>query len=224
MFILVAVKDTIPVPPKAFALPPHITIKDAINRKYSNKLVSQKGLGLSVWDILTAEDGKVTWGNGLMYYKVSFRLMLFSPFISEIIVGKVLSSSKKYIRISLGFFRDIYILPAFLPPNSAFDQDENKWFWYSDEDDRVYSQIELLNTIYTQRLYIDIGEPVRFRVDSIEWQDIRPPPPPNELGELPPQKDPIDRAGMKVLATIAESGLGVVSWWDGQEEEVVMEE
>ena len=26
-------------------------------------------MALSIWDLLTAEDGKVTWGNGLMYYK-----------------------------------------------------------------------------------------------------------------------------------------------------------
>lgn len=37
--------------------------------RYANKLVSEKGLAISVYDIMTAEDGKVTWGNGLMYYK-----------------------------------------------------------------------------------------------------------------------------------------------------------
>ena len=43
------------------------------DRRYANKLISGKGLALSVYDILTAENGKATWGNGLMYYKgVSF--------------------------------------------------------------------------------------------------------------------------------------------------------
>lgn len=42
--------------------------------RYANKLVPEKGLALSVFDILTAEDGKVTWGNGLMYYKGKYRL------------------------------------------------------------------------------------------------------------------------------------------------------
>lgn len=37
--------------------------------RYANKLIAQKGLALSIYDILTAEDGRVTWGNGLMYYK-----------------------------------------------------------------------------------------------------------------------------------------------------------
>lgn len=37
--------------------------------RFANKLVPEKGLALSVYDVLTAEDGKVTWGNGMMYYK-----------------------------------------------------------------------------------------------------------------------------------------------------------
>lgn len=37
--------------------------------RYANKLISGKGLALSVYDILTAEDGRVTWGNGQMYFK-----------------------------------------------------------------------------------------------------------------------------------------------------------
>jgi DNA-directed RNA polymerase III subunit RPC8 len=40
--------------------------------RFSNKLVPDKGLALSVYDVWTAEDGKVTWGNGMMYYKGQF--------------------------------------------------------------------------------------------------------------------------------------------------------
>ena len=85
-----------------------------------------KGLALSCFDILTAEDGKVTWGNGLMYYKgelrvvqeensslrsgaVSFRLMLFAPFLGEVIVGKVVSSTKSYIR-GISCFPSVYVI------------------------------------------------------------------------------------------------------------------
>ncbi len=45
------------------------TVPMLLFRRYANKLIPDKGLGLSAFDILTAEDGKVTWGNGLMYYK-----------------------------------------------------------------------------------------------------------------------------------------------------------
>jgi DNA-directed RNA polymerase III subunit RPC8 len=58
--------------------------------------------------------------------------MIFAPFIGEVITGKIISTSKSYIRskslypqpgnannvVSVDFFRDIYIVPALLPPNS----------------------------------------------------------------------------------------------------------
>lgn len=44
--------------------------------------------------------------------------MLFAPFVGEVIVGKVLSCTPNYIRITLGFFEDIYVPPTLLPANS----------------------------------------------------------------------------------------------------------
>ncbi|KAI9636308.1 uncharacterized protein MKK02DRAFT_33531 [Dioszegia hungarica] len=210
MFVLLVVKDTVPVPPKTFGLSPSVTILDALNKKYANKLIPEKGLALSVFDILTAEDGKVTWGNGMMYYKVSIRLMLFAPFHSEIIVGKVVETTSSY----------------YLWASSRIDIISKRFFWYSDEDEKTLTVDQLLSTVIAQRLYIDVGEPIRFRVDSIDFQDIRPDPPvilepgakeeAKELGEpVEATKDPYKSAGFRILGTIAESGLGLVSWWDG---------
>lgn len=58
----------------------------------------------------------------------------------------------------------------------------------------------------TDRLYLDEGESIRVRIDSVQWHDIRPVPPPqyNNAGELvlsEPEKDPMDKAGFKVLVS-----------------------
>lgn len=57
--------------------------------------------------------------------------MMFSPFLGEVILGKILSTTPQWIRgklvaaaskltlVSLGFFQDIYIPPSLLPDNSA---------------------------------------------------------------------------------------------------------
>jgi len=79
----------------------------------------------------------------------------------------------------------------------------------------------------------------------VEWQDVRPAPPPvyNAAGEPEstiPEKDAMEKAGYKILvclllchcarqeadqkASIAESGLGVISWWNQGEQEEEMEE
>ena len=134
---------------------------------------------------------------------------------------------------------------------------QKRFFWYSDDedDDRTLSVEELLSTVVSQRLYIENGEPIRFRVDSIDWQDIRPEPPViqepgaevKEETEGEGKKDPFHSAGFRILVsplhvshvselirisvhdcyegrvlivqgTIAESGLGLVNWWEPQEE------
>ncbi|WVQ83164.1 hypothetical protein IAT38_005302 [Cryptococcus sp. DSM 104549] len=228
MFVLLGVRDTVPVAPKAFDIPPAVTIEDSLNKKFANKLVPDKGLALSVYDILTAEDGKVTWGNGLMYYKVSFRLLLFAPFHGELLVGRVMSITRSYIRISLGFFQDIYILQSLLPPNSVYDPDK-KAFFYVTDDDKYLTPRELLESPLGERMYIYLHDVLRFRVDSIEWQDVRPTPQAQlkeaaayeaaGAGGPPVQgRDPIEKAGFKILATIADVGLGIPEWWEGQGE------
>lgn len=81
-----------------------------------------------------------------------------------------------------------------------------------------------------ERLYIDPQEPIRFRVDRVEWQAVKPTPniPLSQMGDMngdldSEQKDPIEKAGYKVFVTIAESGLGVTSWWEDAGDEDNME-
>lgn len=119
------------------------------------------------------------------------------------------------------------------------DPQENRYFWYTDPDneDKIYTPAELLNTVVTgvskvpviaytdrsvERLYIDPGEPIRFRVSDIEWKDIKPiikAPQFDADGNLPQgeEEEPLDKAGYKVMVTIAESGLGIISWWNSAE-------
>ncbi len=64
-------------------------------------------------------------------------------------------------------------------------------------------------TYHAARLYIDIDEPVRFRVDSVEWQDVRPIPVAQTAltngdangHEEVPQKDPLETAGYKIMVS-----------------------
>ncbi|TXT13056.1 hypothetical protein VHUM_01457 [Vanrija humicola] len=237
MFNLIAVRDTVPVAPKTFGIDPAITIQDALNKKFANRLIPERGLALSVFDILTAEDGRVTWGNGQMFYKVSFRLVLFAPFVGEVILGKVHSTTPEYIRVSLGFFQDVYIPPTLLPPGSAYDDNEKRFFWYPGDDANQMDEAQLLNTIKAERFYYDPGEPIRFRVDSIEWHENEPGPPqarkePEEGADAAPAADDkgaYERAGYRIIAAVAEQGLGLISWWGeneagGEEGEEVVEE
>lgn len=77
-----------------------------------------------------------------------------------------------------------------------------------------------------ERFYYDPGEPIRFRVDTVEWQEHEPGPPtdrPQENDEEEP-KDPKEKAGYVILASVSEQGLGLINWWDDAGEEEYAEE
>ncbi|KAJ9123143.1 hypothetical protein QFC22_001336 [Naganishia vaughanmartiniae] len=83
----------------------------------------------------------------------------------------------------------------------------------------------------TQRLYIYKKDTIRFRVASLQWQEVEPLPPnvrdkPREIDPetgLPKEmtQEEVDakeaqreqEAGLKIMASIEEQGLGNPEWW-----------
>jgi DNA-directed RNA polymerase III subunit RPC8 len=91
---------------------------------------------------------------------VHFRLIVFRPFKGEILMGKLISSSDMGLRISMGFFDDIFVpAPAMLFEPSRFSDVEKVWIWESSPE---------------SILYFDHNEMVRFRVEGETWTDLSP--------------------------------------------------
>jgi DNA-directed RNA polymerase III subunit RPC8 len=84
-------------------------------------VLADVGLCVCVFDIAEAGEGKVRYGDGFLWYsgqwllcdfggasaeprRVTFRLVVFRPFTSEVILAKVKSSDEDGIR------RELYIL------------------------------------------------------------------------------------------------------------------
>jgi DNA-directed RNA polymerase III subunit RPC8 len=60
-----------------------------------------------VYDILSIGEGLIIPGDGGSYHRVQFRLVVFRPFIGEVIVGKIKASAPAGIQgaqISFFFF------------------------------------------------------------------------------------------------------------------------
>ena len=60
----------------------------------ADKVVPKAGLVVCVYDILDIQGGFVYPSDGAAIYDVTFRLVVFLPFIGEVIVGRLASSSK----------------------------------------------------------------------------------------------------------------------------------
>ncbi|KAF0909241.1 hypothetical protein E2562_032953 [Oryza meyeriana var. granulata] len=89
MFVLSQIEHNLPMPPHLLSQPLVDAIKAELERLFLDKVVANLGLCVSVYDIRSVEGGLIFPGQGCSTYKVSFRLLMFRPFVGEVLVGKI---------------------------------------------------------------------------------------------------------------------------------------
>ncbi|XP_032688882.1 DNA-directed RNA polymerase III subunit RPC8 isoform X1 [Odontomachus brunneus] len=166
MFILADLKDTVRTPPSNFKQKLNDMIAEELNRKLVNKVYINVGLCIILYDITKIEESHIFPGDGASHTSVSFRFVVFRPFMEEILIGKIRSCSIDGIYVTLGFFEDIIIPPHKLQHPSRFDQMDQVWVWeYKTADGEIHD------------LFMDADELIRFRiVDEFFTEELPKPP------------------------------------------------
>ncbi|KAF2465025.1 uncharacterized protein BDR25DRAFT_306883 [Lindgomyces ingoldianus] len=205
MFILTTLEDLVQLKPSVLGLSSEKSVKDAINAKYSNKVIYDIGLCICVWDLMGASDGMIGHGTGLINVTVEFRMLVFRPFRGEILSGKIKHSDQDGITMDLDFTSEVYIPAENLPPNSTFSRAEGVWVWKTEDG---------------TELFFDKGEPALFRVESEQWEDQKP----GVVRRDPETGHVVHERGSAwtVIGSMAIPGLGPTLWWaeqDGEDEE-----
>lgn len=142
-----------------------------------------------------------------------FRLLVFKPFAGEVLVGRIRSCTEEGISVSLTFFDDIFIPSHCLQPGTAFNAEERLWVWNYDGNE----------------LFMDLDEPVRFRVLTQSFTETAPVQKEallaavankmSGIGEVGKQEEELAGEAVQVqppyriIGTVAEDGLGLLSWW-----------
>ncbi|KAF7108274.1 hypothetical protein CFC21_108772 [Triticum aestivum] len=196
MFVLSQIEHNLPMPPHLLNRPLVDAIKAELERLFLDKVVVNLGLCVSVYDILAVEGGFIFPGEGCSTYKVSFRLLMFRPFIGEVLVGKISGYDEKGLQVSLDFFTDICI-PGHLMQFGTVRGEDGRWALKTEDGDE---------------LHLDIDDEIRFLASSIKY-----PPIPVEQKE-----DDKPFAPMQINGSIKGDGLGLLAWWvaeEGEEEE-----
>lgn len=192
MFYLSEIEHTMRVPPHLLNLPLNDAIKGELERLFLDKVVANLGLVISVYDIKSIDGGFVFPSDGASTYTVKFRLVVFRPFVGEVVTAKLLESTANGLRLSLGFFDDIYVPVHLMPNPSHFEADpvnKNQVAWIWEYQDENYA--------------IDGVDEIRFRVNNISY-----PPIPIEA-----DKESNRFAPMVITGSLDADGLGPVSWW-----------
>jgi len=202
MFVLSEMKDVVQVKPFNFVHNLKSSLEFGLNKKFANKVVHNVGLCISLFDIIEIGDSYILPGNGASHTPVTFRFIVFRPFIDEILTGKIKQCTREGVYVSLGFFDDILIPQEYLQQKSKFVDAEQLWVWEYNTDEGTHD------------LFMDINEEIRFRVIDEEFEDLTPegPAPPRVDGEAPVTVE-TRKSPYTISASVSESGLGLLSWW-----------
>ncbi|CAG8600266.1 2213_t:CDS:2 [Funneliformis caledonium] len=188
MFILSVLKDTIHIQPYDFYKSKYDALSDEINRIYANRIIQEVGLCICLFDILSASEEIVHYGNGASYAKVTFRIVVFRPFIGEILEGKVSSNTPEGVKVTLGYFDDI-LIPTNNDDGWRFDFGSQVWvrLWDNPLPENLWKSVED-KYLY---MYMDKDQPLKFRIIEEKFTDIGTKgPPPKRTGAVAGQKVP----------------------------------
>lgn len=196
MFILSKLSDLVRIPPHTFNIPIQESITNELNKKFANKVISNLGLVISLWDLIDIKDGLLKPGDGASFVEVTFRCVVWKPFIGEVVTGWVSECSSEGMKVKLEFFDEIFIPKNYFFENCFFKPVEKAWVWKPEEE---------------TELYIDINEKIRFRIEEEIFVNIKPKSSSEAFGlEEPTNKAP----PYALLASCQSDGMGCVSWWD----------
>ncbi|KAG5440014.1 hypothetical protein PCK2_000622 [Pneumocystis canis] len=102
-FLLTVLSDTIRLVPSTFQKQIMTALKDEINLKFANKVIIHIGLCICLFDIIYCGKALIKHGDGCAYISVKFRLIIFRPFIGEVLTGKIQSVSHSGMKSILLF-------------------------------------------------------------------------------------------------------------------------
>nr|KYP64824.1 DNA-directed RNA polymerase III subunit RPC8 [Cajanus cajan] len=184
MFYLSRIEHKLSLPPTRLVLPIREAIHMELEKLFLDKVIANLGLCISVYDIRSIDGGFIFAGDGAPTF--------------TIITAKLLSSNADGLRLTLGFFDDIYVPAHHLPyPNHFVAEQVNSkkgvWFW--DFNDQSYP--------------IEDTDVIKFRVQNVSYPPIPV--------EQPKESKPF--APMLVTGSLDHDGLGPVSWWFAEEVE-----
>jgi DNA-directed RNA polymerase III subunit RPC8 len=203
-----------------------------VDRKYSNKIIQDFGLCICLWDFESVGEGYIYPCDGHAHTQASFRLLMFRPFVGEVITGKIMKADREGMKVQIEFFDDIWIPAYNMPHPSVFDEAEQVWVWKHESGDKFY---------------MDMYEEIRFRVTHLnftrvtttvrglmatttgtqltkEVDDERPTPRQRSSSVDLTSTEAPRPSTLQLIGTLDDTGLGLLSWWQAGEEEEAPEE
>ena len=101
-FNLVAVEDTVRIPPERFNEPPEKVALEQLKMKYIGIVDDELGYLIAVTDVNVSPVGKIIPGDAATHHKVTFSLLTFLPKVQEVVEGEVVEVADFGVFIRIG--------------------------------------------------------------------------------------------------------------------------
>ena len=104
MFQVARIEDAnVKILPENLGKPRLEAITQEIESLYMDKVIKDLGLVVTLYEIVSIEGGTVYPGEGSAHFHVVFRVVVFRPFIGEVLEGKLKRADRKGLYVSVGF-------------------------------------------------------------------------------------------------------------------------
>lgn len=87
MYKLITVEDTVRVPPKRFTEELLDVITQELDAMVVGRIDKELGVILAVVDVEEVGEGKIILGDGAVYYKTKFKMLVYNPQVNEVVEG-----------------------------------------------------------------------------------------------------------------------------------------
>lgn len=137
MFVIALIADTIYVPPHQLSTPTISAVSSIIEQRFPNRIIVNVGLVICPYGPpISVGDGVLVPGDGGSHHQVVFNIVVFRPFVEEVLVGIVTSCYESGITVSVGTFFEHVFIPAYWMLNpSIYDASAKCWVWTPNYDD-----------------------------------------------------------------------------------------
>lgn len=153
MYQIVAIEDSVRVPPTKFGMNLDEALKSSIGEKVEGKLDVQIGIMLSVVEIDEVGEGKIIPGDGGVYYSAKFKVLSWMPREHEIVEGDVVDITEFGSFIRIGAIDGLVHISQVMDDYVSYDEKNSQLA--GKESHRILKQ----------------GDGVRARIISISFKE-----------------------------------------------------
>lgn len=205
----VTLADVVQIHPTDFHKPSIRSIEDFVNAKYADKVIHKIGLCVGFHSLISASEGLIGHGTGIVNVNVDFRLIVFRPFKGEIIRATITQSTTSGIALSVDFYEDLVVPPETLFDNTTWEQDDSgtwAYVWRADDGDGGFNEF-----------FFDNAESCMLRIEEEQWHDISPDALRSQNYASQEEEDMAHKMPpYLVRGSMMHSGLGPTLWWMGE--------